>query len=82
MGTITVLPKPKTMGKLKRVSYTDRKWGNAKLIGPGVSVPMNMGRQGAGRGVGPRNTGQARRTRGKEGTQATIQGSVEPVGLA
>lgn len=33
------------MGKLKSVSYTDRKWGNARLIGPAVSVPVNMGRQ-------------------------------------
>lgn len=82
MGITTVLAKPKTRGKLKSVSYTDRKWGNAKLIGPAVSVPVNMGRQAAGTGLQPRNIGQAGRRRGKEGAQATIQGSAEPVGLA
>lgn len=94
--TITVLPKPKTMGKLKSVSYTDRKWGNgempnyyterkwgnARLIGPAVTVTVNTGRQAADTGVQPRDIGQARRRRGKEGEQVTIQGSAEPVGLA
>lgn len=36
----------------------------------------------AGTGVQPRNIGQARRRRGKESAQVTVQGSAEPVGLA
>lgn len=62
--------------------YTERKWGNARLIGPAVIVPVDIGRQAADTGVQPRYIGQARRRRGKEGEQVTIQGSEEPVSLA
>lgn len=65
------------------MSHTDGKWRNGKLIGPAVSVPVNMGRQ-TWQQAQVYNPGTSARQggEGEESAQVTVQGSAEPVGLA